>query len=96
MNRCILRKKKNFSGKGIKQNKLQKWIEKYKQRLHVIKQKNKSTYREHTSYGKVTKIKTSRGIGYNVNITILIQYKDTFDDVGNVLASGSRSLKEEN
>jgi len=43
-----------------------------------------------SSYGKVTKIKTSRGIGYNVNITILIQYKDTFDDVGNVLASGSQ------
>ena len=48
------------------------------------------------SSSKVTKIKTSRGIGYNVNITILIQYKDTFDDVGNVLASGSRNLKEEN
>ena len=43
-----------------------------------------------SSYGKVTKIKTSRRIGYNVNITILIQYKDTFDDVGNVLASGSQ------
>ena len=28
-----------------------------------------------------------------VNITILIQYKDTFDDVGNVLASGSQKFQ---
>jgi len=29
--------------------------------------------------------------GYNVNITVLIQYRDTFDDVKNILALGSQS-----
>lgn len=31
-----------------------------------------------------------RAVKYKTNITVLIQYKDTFDDVGNVLASGSQ------
>ena len=39
-----------------------------------------------SSYGKIKKI---NGV-YNVNITVLIQYRDTFDDVGNILASGSQ------
>ena len=39
-----------------------------------------------SSYGKIKKI---NGV-YNVNITVLIQYRDTFDNVGNVLASGSQ------
>ena len=36
-----------------------------------------------SSYGKING-------GYNVNITVLIQYRDTFDDVKNILASGSQ------
>ena len=43
-----------------------------------------------STYGKVEKIKTKEGVKYKTNITVLIQYKDTFDDVGNVLASGSQ------
>ena len=39
-----------------------------------------------SSYGKIKKING----GYNVNITVLVQYRDTFDDVGNILASGSQ------
>ena len=39
-----------------------------------------------SSYGKIKRING----GYNVNITVLIQYRDTFDDVGNILASGSQ------
>ena len=39
-----------------------------------------------SSYGKIKKI---NGV-YNVNITVLIQYRDTFDDVGNVFALGSQ------
>ena len=39
-----------------------------------------------SSYRKIKKI---NGV-YNVNITVLIQYRDTFDDVGNILASGSQ------
>ena len=31
-----------------------------------------------------------RALKYKTNITVLIQYKDTFDDAGNVLASGSQ------
>ncbi|AMD94741.1 hypothetical protein [Leptotrichia sp. oral taxon 847] len=37
------------------------------------------------SYDKIKKL-----MEYNINITILIQYRDTFDNVGNVLASGSQ------
>ena len=40
-----------------------------------------------SSYEKIKKING----GYNVNITVLIQYRDTFDDVKNILASGSQS-----
>ena len=39
-----------------------------------------------SSYGKIKRING----GYNVNITVLIQYRDTFDDVGNVFALGSQ------
>ena len=34
-----------------------------------------------------------RAVKYKTNITVLIQYKDTFDDVGNVLASGSQKFQ---
>ena len=40
-----------------------------------------------SSYGKIKKINGE----YNVNITVLIQYRDTFDDVKNILASGSQN-----
>ena len=40
-----------------------------------------------SSYEKIKKING----GYNVNITVLIQYRDTFDDVKNILALGSQS-----
>ena len=40
-----------------------------------------------SSYGKIKKI---NGV-YNVNITVLIQYRDTFDDVKNILALGSQN-----
>ena len=46
-----------------------------------------------STYGKVEKIKTKEGVKYKTNITVLIQYKDTFDDVGNVLASGSQKFQ---
>ena len=36
--------------------------------------------------GEIKKIKN----GYDVNILVLIQYRDTFDDVGNIFASGSQ------
>ena len=39
-----------------------------------------------SSYGKIKKING----GYDVNITVIVQYRDTFDDVGNILASGSQ------
>ncbi len=42
------------------------------------------------TYGKVEKLKTSKGVEYKVNITILIQYKDTFDEVKNIFESGQK------
>ena len=39
-----------------------------------------------SSYGKIKKING----GYNVNIAVLIQYRDTFDDVGNIFVLGSQ------
>ena len=34
-----------------------------------------------------------RAVKYKTNITVLIQYKDTFNDVGNILASSSQKFQ---